>query len=175
MYKILFSFGFIVFFHTLSISASVKHYFDIIPDSLFENKDNAVIVKDTADYLMADLSTALTIQLKVMTKSDGDSCICLIKTYKAPEENSIVEFYDMEWNNLAKDISLSRYFDDMKNTIKESKINPLLISARLSPSSETIALKVSDFMLSDDEKKEIDSTLFFKEVELRTVYSDNSK
>lgn len=164
MYKSLISLVFIVFF-TINASASMQSDFYSMPDSILQNKTKAVVVKDSANYLSANLSSALTVEMKKLKMENGDSCYCMIKTYKAPEEQSTIEYYNKEWKKLSTQFfSLNDFVDCVANPIVKTLIDPVLISAHLSPSSDVMTLKVSTFMLSDDEKNEIKNFSLTKEL-----------
>ena len=162
MYKILL-FSLSLAFAVVSAKADIKSDFMSMPDTILVNKAKANIIKDTADYLQAEISSALTIEMKKLRQENGDSCICLVKTYKSPEEHSTLIIYSKNWNVIHKqDFSLEDIVDSVKCPRANMLLNPSLISAHLSPSSDTLTIRVSDFMLTDEEKKELEDITLYK-------------
>lgn len=156
---------------TLSMSSFAKpigEYFKAIPASICPFADKAVISEETVDYLSASVTSVSDIQMRFLTNSEGAKVICLVKTFKAPEAESEVTTYDLDWNEIEthkfclEDISseasaASKYFE------------PLLISATLHSASGEITLKVTPVDLSDEEKESI------KDIKLQTTLKWNGK
>lgn len=66
-----------------------------------------------ADYIQLTLNESASMQIKLLPVNDGDSIICLVRTYKGPETESVVTFYDQQWQRLPDKIDLQSYTDAM--------------------------------------------------------------
>lgn len=51
----------------------------------------------TADYLHLTLSESSTIEIKKLPYRQADSILCVVRTWKTPEEESMVSFYTKDW------------------------------------------------------------------------------
>ena len=71
---------------------------------------NGVSVMDTltADYTHVTLSNSSSLELRLLPVNDSTKIICMVKTFKAPAEESEIHFYDAKWNQLAGDYGLEQ-------------------------------------------------------------------
>lgn len=150
--------------------AGIRHLWDAMPDSLLMNKNSATIIEEKDGFLSADVSAALNVQLKALKDQDNKIVICLVRTYAAPEKESVVETYDEQWQlQSIVSFSLADIVGPEKAVEFASLFEPLLISASLSSENDMLTLKLSDNYLSEDEKKTL------KDVALQTNVKWNGK
>ena len=128
----------------------------------------------TPDYAKIELNTSVTIQLKRLYTTSGDSIICLIRTFSAPYGESEVSLYTQDWVKTGDiDIaSMAKRIPEKTEgiTIQEyekclSAFNPALIEACLYPNDERLMVKKNAPMASKDEKvalAKINLQRFFK-------------
>ena len=71
---------------------------------------NGVSVMDTltADYTHVTLSNSSSLELRLLSVNDSTKIICMVKTFKAPAEESEIHFYDAKWNLLTGDYGLEQ-------------------------------------------------------------------
>lgn len=63
---------------------------------------NGTTVMDTltADYTHFTLSNSSSLELRLVPVNDTTKIICMVKTFKAPAEESEIHFYDAHWKSL---------------------------------------------------------------------------
>nr|WP_295443673.1 DUF3256 family protein [uncultured Prevotella sp.] len=54
----------------------------------------------TADYLKLTTSPSSSYEMRLLPQTSGDSLLCIIRTFSAPEKESELKFYDQEWKEL---------------------------------------------------------------------------
>lgn len=141
---------------SLSSNAEVRQLWDTLPDSILVHKSQAKILVEKDNYLKATVSSALEIQMRHVVCEDGTEYICYVRTYSAPEKESVVEIYDKNWNKVRTlSFSLDQIIGSDKATMYDKYFEPLLIFASLNEDSNEMVLTVSDKGLSEEEKKEI--------------------
>lgn len=127
----------------------------------------------TSDYLQLATSQSSLMQMRLLPQEHGDSLLCVVKTCMGPEKESEVIFFDQEWKAVDarkmfdKDIySLKSYLKEKPDTMSEEKyqaalalLQPMMLSAMLSPSSEMIEFKLSQILLSKEEKEQTKAIL----------------
>ena len=71
---------------------------------------NGVSVMDTltADYTHITLSKSSSLELRLLPVNDSTKIICVVRTFKAPAEESEIRFYDTDWNLLTDDYGLEK-------------------------------------------------------------------
>lgn len=133
-----------------------------MPDSICGiDKQNVVSVNDSTDILNIQVSSTLSLQ--AMSSNTTDSLIYLVKTYAAPEKESVLIVCDNQWNiKNSKEFTLTDIIGEEFANKLAKYYSPLLIQAEII-SSDSIKLSVADFILSDDEKKEIKAIVGIKE------------
>lgn len=164
--------------------SELKSYFNSMPDSICPQKTDATIdsVDSKSNSLMVKTSQASTIQIKVLRSSklssseinESGSIICVINTYYAPVAESVVTFYDLNWNRVGtQSFSLNDFSSDepLNNFSSDESLNgfssdeslkelfvPVMISAKFG-NDNTIQLSLSDANVTDDDKKRITFSL----------------
>ncbi len=73
-----------------NMKAEVKNRFDRPSEML----------RMTDDYLLLRMSSASTVEMKLLPATDSTNVICVVHTYKAPVPDSKVSFYDTQWMKL---------------------------------------------------------------------------
>lgn len=82
---------------------------------------NGICVMDTltADYTHVTLSKSSSLELRLLPVNDSTKIICMLRTFKAPAEESEIFFYDSKWNSLTDDYGLGMVINqDSLNTEK---------------------------------------------------------
>ncbi len=68
-------------------------------DNLMQSKSKMDTL--TSDYIRLTLSESSLMELKRLPYEGGDSILCVVKTWKTPQEESIVNFYTQDWKPLS--------------------------------------------------------------------------
>lgn len=130
----------------------------------------------TSDYLQLTTSKAALVQMKMLPQVTGDSILCVVKTFAAPEKESEVRFYRQDWSEIEDGQSqmfsignLSHMPDLLvakPDTMSEScyrelklKVEPKMYSAELSASDASITFQLSLPLVSNDDKKHLNAIL----------------
>ena len=124
----------------------------------------------THDFLQVKLSAVATMQIKLLPQVEGDSLLCVLKTFAAPEKESELMFFDQQWHALdAKTYlggrDLSCIFESLiekPDAMSEAKflelkslIEPKMMSAIVFEHNQSLVFRLSTPLLSADEKKKV--------------------
>lgn len=134
----------------------------------------------TADYTCVHLSESSAIQLKLLP-AQADSVVCMVRTFSAPASESFVSFFSTSWQPIASDFGLSGVgvmqgtdaeasalldaFTERPDTMSESRfqlkklIDPVMVSASLSPVTPEITFSLSIPMATAEEKQQLSAIL----------------
>jgi hypothetical protein len=107
----------------------------------------------TDDYLYIKMTSASSMEMKMLPLNDSLKVICVIQTYRAPVADSQIRFYDTDWNQLDGSlfIDLPEDFlffrkpdneaqaDSLKNLLAHTDIS--LREARLSSGSRSLSIR----------------------------------
>lgn len=141
---------------SLAAKADIRQYWDTMPDTLLIHKTDSAIQQETDIYIHAVMSSTHDVQLRLMPSSQSGSVICMVRTYSAPERESVVEVYDTKWH-LLRPLAFS--LSDVVGADNVSRVGnlfePLLLSVQLNADTEDITLSLSTHFLSDDEKQQL--------------------
>lgn len=122
----------------------------------------------TADYLAVEPSKAMTMQLRRLP-SASDSIFCLLTTWNGPARYSRLDFYGSGWQHL-----YSQDFDEFSpkdfivhpDTMSIERYNellkvpdPVLLSATLSPTDNSLELGLSLDLATKEEKAALEPLL----------------
>jgi len=140
---------------TMGLKAQVKH--------LLQGESS--VDKLSSNYIHVLLNESAELQIKRLPYLGHDSIICVVKTWKAPELESEIHFFDQNWNVVdipsplhSKDrVSIVRP-DSMNQTEFEDlsrSIEMVLISASLSENSNNITLLRTAPLFSKEEEKKV--------------------
>lgn len=76
-----------------NMKAEVKNRFEGISE----------MTKLTEDYLFVKLTSASTLEMKLLPVNDSTKVVCVVHTYMAPVPDSHVTFYTADWKELPSD------------------------------------------------------------------------
>ncbi|MBO6287615.1 MAG: DUF3256 family protein [Prevotella sp.] len=132
----------------------------------------------TARYASVRLNDNHTLQMRLLTKSDSTQVVCLVDTYRAPEPESTISFFDTRWQRLGDTFGLpdlhtlvsdagqmERFFakpDTLSQTATDElkkMIDPVMVSISLPEDEESVILQLSTPFLLQDEKERLKSVL----------------
>ena len=180
----------------LPLSATtIKELWIAAPDSLFPYLDKAkrlelVDVKETknkldgiskldtltSDFMQVSLNKLTQVQMKLVPV-EGDTLICMVKTYMLPESDSEVVFYDTNWR-LKRRVALDwrNYVakaDTMSNETFKRKLESLklaFVKATINADNNLMDLEVEAPLQPKEEKTDLSAILQINvKVELESV------
>lgn len=114
------------------------------------------------DKIVFHPSSSLTMEI-ARCVSDADTVFCVVRTYKAPETESVVALYDSRWNVLSNvDIShcaatfqpdsiSSERYTELRNMIEI----PMVSATFAHDDSQTLLVSYSLPLLPEDEKEKV--------------------
>ena len=143
---------------------------------------NGVSVMDilTADYTHIKLSNSSSLELRLLSVNDSTKIICMVKTFKAPAEESEIHFYDAKWNQLAGDYGLEQIknqdntdvdallsnFVQKPDTMTSERfeelsklIEPVMVYASFDVSEPILTFKLSIPLATPDDREQVNSIL----------------
>ena len=148
-----------------------------------KNRMNGQSTMDTltADYTRVRLSESSAIQLKLLP-AQSDSVVCMVRTFSAPASESFVSFFSTSWQPIASDFGLSGVgvmqgtdaeasalldaFTERPDTMSVSRfqelkklIDPVMVSASLSPVHPEIIFSLSIPVATAEEKQQLSAIL----------------
>ena len=147
--------------HDMKVKAEVKNLLS----------GTSVMDTLTTDYTFLHLSEYSTLSLKLLTRSDSTQLICFVKTVMAPEAESEVRFFDVNWQSLdipsglhlqeSAEALLSRMTvkpaDMEEGRFEELRkmIDPVMCYVSLSPAASTLVMQLSIPALTRQERDDI--------------------
>jgi len=147
--------------HDMKVKAEVKNLLS----------GTSVMDTLTTDYTFLHLSEYSTLSLKLLTRSDSTQLICFVKTVMAPEAESEVRFFDVNWQSLdipnglplqeSAEALLSRMTvkpaDMEEGRFEELRkmIDPVMCHVMLSPAASTLVMQLSIPALTRQERDDI--------------------
>jgi hypothetical protein len=113
----------------------------------------------TSDYIHLSLNEAVEMHIKRLAYQDGDSILCIVKTWSAPDKESDVYFYTQDWQSIDIPNPLESYRKGLNllrpDSMPEdecdalaSKVSFVLTGAALSASSDNLLVFQSAPLLS---------------------------
>lgn len=125
------------------------------------------------NYLQLTTSRQSVLQMRMLPMEMGDSVLCVVKTFSAPEKESDVRFYDQNWHEISykslidADVwRIDRYFKQRPDTMSTEKyeemfrmVEPVMVSANLSPDDETLTFSLSLPLVSKEEKEALNALI----------------
>lgn len=126
-----------------------------------------------ADYMLLTVSKSSSCEMLLLPRSDGDSLLCVVRTFLGHEKESEVRFYDQQWREvnlwelLPADVyTIGRYFKAKPDTMSEEKyrelhlaLEPGMWCVKLSVVEKSLAFQLSLPLLSKEEKTQLSSLL----------------
>lgn len=127
----------------------------------------------TADYLLLKTSKAAVVQMKLLPLSAGDSLLCVVKAFSAPERESEVRFFNQQWKEVdARQLfdhdlySLDCYTKAKPDTMSEenyhellSLIEPVMLDAELAQGENVMTFRLSLPLVSNEQKRQLNALL----------------
>lgn len=143
---------------------------------------NGASVMDTltADYTHVTLSKSSSLELRLLPVNDSTKIICMVKTFKAPAEESEIHFYDAKWNQLAGDYGLEQIknqdntdvdvllsnFIQKPDTMTSERfeelsklIEPVMVYASFDVAEPILTFRLSIPLSTPDDRKQVMSIL----------------
>ncbi len=123
----------------------------------------------TADHMQVMLNGSTSLQLGLLPNAEGDSVVCMIKTFQSAE--STIELYDQQWQRLKDfrptlqqllvrpDTMTQATFDSLK-----ANIDPILIRATLDNDEKALLLNLSLPFLGETERKQMENICLQKKL-----------
>ena len=116
------------------------------------------------------LSEASTMQLVLLPTSQGDSIICMVRTYLGEAPESTVSFFDTTWQPLSKenrivmpDSSAYTHRPDSMSVEEYERllrlIDPVMLHARLDITHPSLVFSLSTPMVRKTEKQQLNAIL----------------
>ena len=124
----------------------------------------------TQDFVQVRMSKVSTLQMKKLPMENGDSVLCVVKSFAGPEKESELYFFSQEWKALDANPFLSgKRMEDLAETLvqkpdtmSESRfadlkamIEPKMVSALLLQNENALVVRLASPLLSADDKKAV--------------------
>lgn len=124
----------------------------------------------TQDFVQVRMSKVSTLQMKKLPMENGDSVICVVKSFAGPEKESELYFFNQEWKALDANPFLGgKRMEDLAETLvqkpdtmSESRfadlkamIEPKMVSALLLQNENALVVRLASPLLSADDKKTV--------------------
>ena len=143
--------------------------------------ENSVLDTLTDNFLQVRMSKVATLQLKKLPVEQGDSILCMVKTFAGPEKESQLMLFDQDWNALDASklfcyapsggaevySSLDSLADNLvsrPDTMTEERfvelkkmIEPKMVSVLLFEHENAAVVRLSLPLLSADDKKKVNA------------------
>lgn len=134
--------------------------------------ENSVMDTLTADFVQVRMSRAATLQMKKLPAEQGDSVLCVVKTFAGPEKESQVMLFDQDWNlkdakYLFEGKSLQQLavsLVEKPDTMSEARfaelqamIEPWMVSVLLFEHENSAVVRLSLPLLSAEDKKAVNA------------------
>lgn len=132
--------------------------------------DSTFIYDCSHDFLWLRLTASSQLEMKILPR-ERDSVICVVHTYLAPAAESTIAFYDFHWNKLQnllpeiKEDDLICKPDSMEEDMfidAKALLEPKMIRLSLSKSEYSVAASYSIPLMSDDDKRLLNTILLQK-------------
>lgn len=114
-------------------------------------KGESCIDTIAVDYLHATISKAMTLEMKLLPSAvNGDTVVCVVKTYSTPQQESVIDIYDLKWQHIrhidfatdslvVKPDTMSQ--DNFSQAIRA--MDSFIVSAQLSAEDNCISVKAN--------------------------------
>ena len=119
----------------------------------------------TTDFLQIRMSKVATLQMKKLPVENGDSVICLVKTFSLPEKESELYLYDQNWQRLPLEMNLQALAESLiqkPDTMTDARfmelkqmVEPRMVSAMLLQHEDGLVIRLALPLLSADDKKTV--------------------
>ena len=124
----------------------------------------------TQDFVQIRMTKASTLQMKKLPVENGDSVLCVVKTFAGPEKESELYFYNQDWKKMdAAPLLDGKRMEDLAesliqkpDTMSETRfaelkamIEPRMVSALLLQNENSLVVRLSLPLLSAEDKKAV--------------------
>ncbi len=123
----------------------------------------------TADYCRVSLSSARELQLVRLLRTEGDSIVCLIDTYRAPQADSRVSFFTLAWRPINEALMPEVTLDELTlrpDTMSVSQfdslrtwLDPVLVALTYDLDEHCLVASLSLPYSPTDEKESLEAIL----------------
>ncbi len=128
----------------------------------------------TQDFVQIRMTKASTLQMKKLPVENGDSLLCVVKTFAGPEKESELYFYNQDWKKMdATRLLDGKRMEDLAesliqkpDTMSETRfaelkamIEPRMVSALLLQNENSLVVRLSLPLLSADDKKAVNAMI----------------
>lgn len=122
------------------------------------------------NYALVTLNECVKMQLALLKTSDGDSLVCMVKTFLGGAPESVVSFYNTKWQSrdasqLMAKVDASQLIarpDTMDVERYEqlaALVDPVLMAVEYDPGQETLLFSLSTPLLTQEEIKQVNAIL----------------
>lgn len=129
--------------------------------------ESSVMDTLTNNFIQIRMSKVSVLQLKKLPVENGDSILCLVKTFAGPEKESQVMFFDQDWKMLDAGKLLACDAESLiskPDTMTEERfvelkrmIEPRMVSVLLFEHEDAAVVRLSLPLLSADDKKAVNA------------------
>ena len=124
----------------------------------------------TQDFVQVRMSKVSTLQMKKLPMENGDSVLCVVKSFAGPEKESELYFFSQEWKALDANPFLGgKRMEDLAETLVQkpdtmsetrfaelkAMIEPRIVSALLLQNENSLVVRLSLPLLSAEDKKAV--------------------
>ena len=121
----------------------------------------------TVNFLQATLTKSSVMQMKLLPASNGrDSVVCLVRSYLAPERESRVTLYTLDWKPIGHvDFCADEYIARPDTMTAErfeylkTFLDPVMFSVELVPNENSMVVGLTTNAVGVEDKKALDSIL----------------
>ena len=126
----------------------------------------------TQDFVQVRMSKVSTLQMKKLPMENGDSVLCVVKSFAGPEKESELYFFNQEWKVLDASRFLGgKRIEDLAETLiqkpdtmSESRfadlkamVEPKMVSALRLQNENALVVRLASPLLSADDKKAVNA------------------
>ncbi len=133
-------------------------------------KGNSLIDTLSVDYARITMSSSYSLQIVALPYENADSILCLIHSYKAPDVQSKLEFYDKQWRSISfegrlPELGLHSFVarPDTMNVERFDELvgllSPELVVAEYNPLKRVLEISVSAPLTTNEEKTVLNSII----------------
>lgn len=123
----------------------------------------------TANYADLSLNERVRMQLALLGTQHNDTLICMVRTYQGEAPESVIRFYRSDWKTADGQMILSPEPTSLiqrPDTMSQERfeqlqrlIDPLMVSAEMSPADLSLSFSVSTPMLLKEDKERVKAIL----------------
>ena len=121
----------------------------------------------TVNFLQATLTKSSVMQMKLLPASNGrDSVVCLVRSYLAPERESRVTLYTLDWKPIGHvDFCADEYIARPDTMTAErfeylkTFLDPVMFSVEMVPNENSMVVGLTTNAAGVEDKKALDSIL----------------